>query len=66
MCSTPNTPAGSPAARAPRDGVGAARHVGGVLEQRDVAGHQRRRQEAEHLPDREIPRHHANTQPIGS
>ena len=35
----------------------AARHVAGVLQQRAVAGHQRRRGEAEHLPEGEIPRH---------
>ena len=40
------------------DGERALRHVGGVLEQADVAGHQRRRGEAEHLPEREVPRHH--------
>ena len=40
------------------DAVGAARDIGGVLEHGHVAGHQRRCQEAEHLPDREIPRHH--------
>ena len=36
----------------------AAGHVAGMLQQRAVAGHQRRRGEAEHLPEREIPRHH--------
>ena len=39
------------------DGQRALRHVRGVLEQPDVAGHQRRRGEAEHLPEREVPRH---------
>ncbi|MNV69538.1 hypothetical protein D3C71_1624530 [compost metagenome] len=29
-----------------------------MLEQRDIAGHQARCQEADHLPEREIPRHH--------
>ena len=36
----------------------ALRHVRRVLEQADVAGHQRRRGEADHLPEREVPRHH--------
>ena len=36
----------------------ALRHVRRVLEQADVAGRQRRRREADHLPEREIPRHH--------
>jgi hypothetical protein len=34
------------------------RHVGGVLEQADVAGHQRGRGEPDGLPQREVPRHH--------
>ena len=33
------------------------RHVGGVLEQADVAHHERRRGEAHDLPQREVPRH---------
>ena len=33
------------------------RHVAGVLEQPDVARHQRRRGEAHRLPEREVPRH---------
>ena len=36
----------------------AARHVRRVLQQPAVAGHQRRRREAEDLPEREVPRHH--------
>ena len=36
---------------------GALRHVGGVLEQSDVAGHQRGSGEAKHLPEGEVPRH---------
>ena len=36
----------------------AARHVAGVLQEHAVAGHQRGRGGAEHLPEREIPRHH--------
>ncbi len=39
------------------DGQRALRHVGGVLQQADVAGHQRRREEAEDLPEREVPGH---------
>ena len=39
------------------DGERALRHVRRVLEEADVAGHQRRRGEAEHLPEREVPRH---------
>ena len=39
------------------DGQRALRHVRRVLEQPDVAGHQRRRGEAEHLPERKVPRH---------
>ena len=35
----------------------ALRHVGGVLEQADIACHQRRRGESEHLPERKIPWH---------
>ena len=35
----------------------APRHVRGVLEDAGVAGHQRRRGEAEHLPEGEVPRH---------
>ncbi len=40
------------------DGERALRHVGGVLEQAHVAGHERRRGEAEHLPEGKIPGHH--------
>ena len=36
----------------------AARDVAGVLQHGAVAGHQRRRGEAEHLPERKVPRHH--------
>ncbi len=46
--------------RAPEDvldGQRALRHVRRVLEEADVAGHQRRRGEAEHLPEREVPGH---------
>src|SRR4029077_14746090 len=35
----------------------ALRHVGGVLEQADIARHQRRRGESENLPERKIPGH---------
>ncbi len=52
------TPSGSPARRnrssMARRGL---RHVGRVLEQPDVAHHERRRGEADHLPEREVPRH---------
>jgi hypothetical protein len=34
------------------------RHVRGVLQERDVARHERRRREAHDLPEREVPRHH--------
>ena len=37
---------------------GAARDVGGVLQEADVARHERRSREAEHLPEGEVPRHH--------
>jgi hypothetical protein len=37
---------------------GGARNVGGVLEQCRVPRHQRGRGEADHLPEREVPRHH--------
>ena len=36
----------------------ALRHVRRMLEQPDVARHERRRGEADHLPERKIPRHH--------
>ena len=36
----------------------ALRHVGGMLQQSNIARHQRRRRETEHLPERKIPRHH--------
>jgi hypothetical protein len=36
----------------------ALRHVRRVLEQPDVAGGERGRGEAHHLPEREVPRHH--------
>ena len=36
---------------------GALRDVGGVFQQADVAGHQARSDEAEDLPEREVPRH---------
>jgi len=39
------------------EGERAARDVGGVLEERDVAGDERGRGEAEHLPEGEVPRH---------
>ena len=39
------------------DGERALGHVGGVLEQADVAGHQRGREEAEDLPEGEVPGH---------
>jgi hypothetical protein len=39
------------------DGEGALRDVGGVLEEADVASHERWREEAEDLPEREVPRH---------
>ena len=39
------------------DGESALRDVGGVLEQADVAGHERGREEAEDLPERKVPRH---------
>ena len=39
------------------DGQRAAGHVGGVLEHGAVAGHQRRRGEAEDLPEGEVPGH---------
>ena len=40
------------------DGERAAGHVGGVLEQADVAGHEGRGREAEDLPEGKVPRHH--------
>ncbi len=40
------------------DGERRAGHVAGVLEHGAVAGHERRRGEAEDLPEREVPRHH--------
>ena len=49
---------GKPAAREHLfDGEGALRHVGGVLEHAGVARHQRRRGEAEHLPEGKVPGH---------
>ena len=36
----------------------ALRDVGGMFEKSHIAGHQRRRGEAKHLPEREIPGHH--------
>src|SRR5262249_48226048 len=41
----------------------APRHVGGVLEDAGVAGHERRRGEAEHLPEGEVPGHHREDHP---
>src|SRR5215211_5808432 len=38
-------------------GQGALRHVGGVLQEDDVAGHERRGGVPEDLPEREVPRH---------
>ena len=53
-----NTPSGNPAlAEQALDGQRALRHVRRVLQQHDVAGHQRRRGEPEHLPERKIPGH---------
>ena len=40
------------------DRHGALWHVGGVLEESDVARHQGRRGKAKHLPKREIPGHY--------
>ncbi len=40
------------------DGERRLRHVRGVLQDADVARHERRRGEAQHLPEREVPRHH--------
>ncbi|CAG6394318.1 hypothetical protein SCOCK_260012 [Actinacidiphila cocklensis] len=42
---------------------GGLRDVGRVLEQPDVAGHQRGRGEPDHLPEREVPRHHREHHP---
>ena len=39
------------------DGERALRDVGGVLQQADVAGHQRGREKAEDLPEGKVPRH---------
>src|SRR5215211_5768734 len=39
------------------DGQRALRHVGGVLQEDDVAGHERRGDVPEDLPEREVPRH---------
>jgi hypothetical protein len=39
------------------DGNSTAWHVARMLEHRRIAGHERGRSEAEHLPEREIPRH---------
>ena len=53
-------------ARAPEhvlDHQRALRDVRRVLEQHDVAGHQRRRGEAEHLPEGKVPRHHGEDRP---
>ena len=55
-------------ARAPDelfDRQGTLGHVGGVLEQRNVAGHQRGRGEAEDLPEWEVPGHHSQHGPQG-
>ena len=58
MSSVWNTPSGNPARREDfLDCESALRDVRCVLEQSDVAGHQRRRGETEHLPERKIPRH---------
>ena len=55
----PEHPVRQPGAgQQPGNGIGAARHVGRMLEQGHIAGHQRRGEETEHLPEREIPRHH--------
>ena len=54
-----NAPSGNP--RPPErvlDEERGLRHVRRVLEQPDVAGHQRRRGEPDDLPEREVPRHH--------
>ncbi len=51
-------PRGKPARRTSAfDREGALRDVGGVLEQADVAGHQRGRGKAEDLPEGEVPGH---------
>ena len=42
---------------------GAARHVLGVFDYRGVAGEEGRGEEADHLPEREIPRHHGKDRP---
>ena len=54
-----NAPSGNPAA-AERllDQQRGLRHVRRVLQQPDVARHQRGRGEPDHLPQREVPRHH--------
>ena len=52
------TPSGRPARRNRSSmASGGLRHVRRVLEQPDVAHHERRRGEADHLPHREVPRH---------
>ncbi len=40
------------------NGLGTLRHVGGVLEQAHVAGHQRGRGKTKYLPERKVPGHH--------
>ena len=58
ISSTPNTPRGTAGVREQlADRQRAAADVGGVLEHRAVARAQARRGEAEHLPQREVPRH---------
>jgi hypothetical protein len=39
------------------DRQGTLRHVGRVLEQTNISGHQCRGRKTEHLPEREVPRH---------
>ena len=43
----------------------ALRNIGGVFEQADIARHQGRRGEAEHLPERKIPWHDGENGPSG-
>ena len=47
------------------DGQGAPGHVGGVLQERRVAGHEGRRREAEDLPQGEVPGHDRQDDPQG-
>ena len=58
-----NNPSGSPAPAGCPGGQRRAGGVGGVLQQRGVAGHQRRGGESKHLPQREVPRHHSQHHP---